>query len=237
MLVLPDIHLGHQARSALRCALRVYHHYKPETVLILGDMLDAHSFSSYPATPGETRAHYLRDEIEPAKVLLEELSTYGNEIIYLEGNHEERVRRWLLAQTDVAELILPEVLLARDNLTWVPYKSYHVQGSWVFAHGTTTCKDAARKHLDHFPGYSVCFGHTHRAQHVVRRCPVTNKTRHGICPGTLSELQPIWCHGPTTWSHGVVLIRGETPYLIPITEEGAILPCGTQISPSPGPLV
>lgn len=239
---LPDLHLGHHSRSALRCALRLCLYYGTEVtrIGILGDWLDAHSFSSHPTTPGEKTAHYLDDEVYPCQMLLKELTTItgGAEIVYLEGNHEERVRRWLLsskAARDLESVVTPEALLARDNLTWVPYRQvFHVMGGWVACHGFTECKDAARKHLDLVPGYSVIFGHTHRQQHVVRRDPISGRLLHGICPGTLSELQPQWAKGPTTWTHGITLLtEAGTPYNVPIHGGVATLPCGTQIDGNP----
>lgn len=236
ILGIPDVHLGHHNRAALRCVLRANNHYKPKDIWILGDMLDAHSHSSHPGTPGEKKAHYLRDEIEPARILLEELSKFEALLIYLEGNHEERVRRWLLsskAAQDVEELVTPEALLARDNMLWVPYKGFYSYENWVVLHGASAAKDAARKHMDLFPGYSVMFGHTHRAQHVVRRDPITGRLIHGVCPGTLSELQPVWCKGPTTWTHGFVIIEDGTPFMVPIRDGKCTLPDGTKIDGNP----
>jgi len=230
-LVLPDLHLGHHDRGALRCVLRAYKALRPDRVVILGDWLDAHSWSSHPLTPGERRAHYLNDEVEPCKLILDQFASAT--IVYHEGNHEERVRRRLAegrVPSDVEDLILPEKLLARDNLTWVPYRHhYELLPGWVTCHGVSEAKDASRKHLDAYPGYSVVFGHTHRAQHVIRRDPVTGRHLHGLCPGTLSELQPVWAKGPTTWSHGFAVIQKGVPFLVPIQDGKATLPNGKRI--------
>lgn len=219
--------------------MRVYERLKPSKVVILGDWLDAHSWSSHPATPGETSAHYYDDEIEPCRLILDR---FDCDIVYLEGNHEERVRRHILKHggpwQDVQDQVLPEKLLARPNLTWVPYgQTYEIASDLVACHGFSTAKAAADKHLDLVPGYSVVFGHTHRQQHVVRRNPVTGKLLHGFCPGTLSELQPVWAKSPTTWSHGFSLIYfgksgNWTPYNVPINNSKCVLPCGTTVNGS-----
>lgn len=237
-LVLPDLHLGHHDRGALRCVLRAYDLLKPERVVILGDWLDAHSWNAHPATPGEKAAHYLRDEIEPCKLILDR---FDCEIIFHEGNHEERVRRHMLQHggpwKDLGELVLPERLLARDNLEWIPYKKFKVlTEGLVSCHGVSVAKTAAAKHLDAFPGWSIVFGHTHRAQSLVRRDPISDRLLRAWCPGTLSELQPIWCKGPTTWSHGFSLIHRSgtdwTAYNVPIDRARCVLPCGTVIDGS-----
>lgn len=239
-LILPDLHLGHHDRGALRCVLRVYAALKPDRVVILGDWLDAHSWSDHPRTPGETTAHYIDDEVVPCRHILDRFD--DSQIVFCEGNHEERVRRWILKHggpwTDMEDQVLPEKLLARDNLEWVPYREFKELAPGLYAcHGFSTAKDAARAHLRALPGASVVFGHTHRQQSVTQRDPISGRLLHSWCPGTLSELQPRWAKSPTVWSHGFSLVyRGKsgawTHYNVAIDNAKCVLPCGTTIDGS-----
>lgn len=251
--VFPDIHFPHQDAEALRCALRLFAYVGVDRVLILGDACDVGSFNAHGKTPGDYAEDYLDVEVEQARALLDVLeSILGvREIVYVEGNHEARVARWLAANgapASLERLVAPKALLSegrRSRFTWVDYfpaperdAFVEVAPGLVACHGWTHATHAAAKHLDIARGYSVVHGHTHRAQRYVARSPVTGAPLEAWSPGTLARLRPTWAHGkPTSWTHGVSLIhtwrRGsetrwrETTHTI---HQGEIVsPCGTVI--------
>jgi predicted phosphodiesterase len=221
--VLPDIHFPHHDAEALRCALRLFERAHVDGVLILGDALDVGSFNSHGRSPGDFAEDYLDVEVEQARALLDVLEgVLGvREVVYVEGNHEARVARWLAshgAPASLERLVAPKVLLSagrRSRFTWVDYfpapdrdAFVEVAPGLVACHGWTHSTHAAAKHLDIARGYSVVHGHTHRAQRYVARSPVTGAPLEAWSPGTLARLRPTWAHGkPTTWTHGASLIH------------------------------
>lgn len=257
VMVLPDLHLPTHDRSALRVVLRAFDHLKPQRVVILGDWLDAAFASAHPASSRDEAAagSYIQNEIEPCRRLLEEFETHAKEIIYLEGNHEFRVERLITRERGawlaIPELVLPKNLLALNRqrkFTWVPYQHnavhdayrlphYQIAEGLIAVHGWSTSKYSARKHLDLVRGWSIVYGHTHRAQTDTIRHPMTGKIIQSWSPGCLSTLQPMWQHSsPTEWIHGFSLIycRNDlskwTAYTVNIDQGECILPDGTKMS-------
>jgi predicted phosphodiesterase len=258
VVVLPDLHLPVHDRSALRIVLKAIEHLKPQRLVILGDWLDAAFASAHPASSREEAegGGYIQNEIEPCRRLLEEFEDHCKEIVYLEGNHEFRVERLITrdkgAWLAIPELVLPKNLLSmnrKNKFTWIPYQHnatrdaayqlphYKVAEGLIAVHGWSTSKYSASKHLDLVQGWSIVYGHTHRAQSEARRHPMTGRMIKGWSPGCLAQLQPMWMHSsPTTWTHGFSLIycRNDlsnwTSYTVNIDQGECILPDGTKIT-------
>lgn len=261
VMILPDLHLPVHDKSALRVALRAFEKLKPQRLIILGDWLDAAFASAHPVSSREeaekngSTGGYIQNEIEPCRRLLEEFEEHAQEIIYLEGNHEFRVERLITRERGawlaIPELVLPSKLLAmgrKKKFTWVPYQHnathgnayrlphYQIADGLIAVHGWSTAKAAAAKHLELVRGYSIVYGHTHRAQADSLRHPMTGTVLKGWSPGCLASLQPMWMHQkPTEWSHGFSLIYCKndgsawTEYTITIDRGQCILPDGTKI--------
>jgi predicted phosphodiesterase len=108
-------------------------------------------------------------------------------------------------------------------------------GGLVAIHGWSHAKHAAAKHLELSVSQSVLHGHTHRHQVFTVRDPWSNKIVKSFCPGTLSQLQPIYAHGgsPTSWVHGFTLVYvGEhswTEYNVTISNGACVLPDGREL--------
>lgn len=261
VLILPDLHLPLHDKAALRVVLRAYEKIKPSRVVILGDWLDAAFASSHPVSSREeaekngSTGGYLQNEIEPCRRILEQLEEHSDEVIYLEGNHEFRVERLISRERGawlaIPDLVLPSKLLSvgrKEKFTWVPYQHeataktayrlphYKIAEGLIAVHGWSTAKNAAAKHLELVRGYSIVYGHTHRAQAESIRHPMTGHVLKSWSPGCLSSLQPMWMHTkPTEWVHGfsVVYCRNDlsawTAYTITIDHDQCILPDGTKI--------
>lgn len=258
VVVLPDLHLPVHDRSALRVVLRAIEHLQPQKIVILGDWLDAAFASAHPASSRKEaeQGGYILNEIEPCRRLLEQFEDLSKEIVYIEGNHEFRVERLIQRERGawlaVPELVLPKTLLSmkrKNKFTWIPYQHdaspkdgyslphYKIADSLIAVHGWSTSKYSARKHLELVRGWSIVYGHTHRAQSVTVRHPMTNAINKSWSPGCLAGLQPMWQHGsPTEWTHGFSLIycRNDlskwTSYTVTIDGGECILPDGTKIT-------
>lgn len=245
----PDLHLGHHDPAALRVALKLFDYFQADRALILGDWLDAHGFSSHKASDRRElqAATYLEEVRQCRKVLrcLEDMD--ATEIVYLEGNHEFRVERWAVSvggpALELVDHVSPKTLLSQGALSrfsWVPYKDsdqpahYVVAPGLIACHGWSTARHAAAAHIRRAGGLSVIHGHTHRAQSFSIRHPITGERIEGHSPGCLSQLQPLWVSGPTSWTQGVSVIqqRGErwSMFHVPIVNGAALTPSGDLIT-------
>lgn len=93
-LVLSDIHLGVHDKDALITALRYAKKETIDTIVLNGDMIDSAALSTH--VRNVAPATYLY-EVDLAKNFLTSLRTeFPNaRIIFKEGNHEDRLNRWI----------------------------------------------------------------------------------------------------------------------------------------------
>lgn len=261
-LIIPDVHVPEHDPEAVECVMALVAHWRPDSIVVLGDFLDCGAWSSHAAhSPDERAAGFLADEIAPANALLDRLQGRpGRPLTYLEGNHEHRVARWCANNAahlgaDLLTLASPEHLLRhrvdasgrprgeRKRFTWIPYLGKGVYShariapNLIAIHGWSVAKNAARAHLEAVRSSSLVHGHTHRAQAVTGRDPLTGEIYHAWSPGCLAKLHPLYmANSPHDWSHGVSIVyhskrapRDWTHYTIPIVRGRAVLPDGREV--------
>jgi len=248
VMVLPDLHIPHHDETALACVMAAYRILKPRRVVVLGDWLDCEQFSSHgTSSMAELRAHrFVDDELDPCRRVLDKLQKYNNELVFIEGNHEQRIERWAAQWgqrlgPDIYKMIAPRKLLGdgRKKFTWVPYKGhlsrYEITPDLWAIHGWSFAKSAARVHQEKAVSVSVVHGHTHRQQMETRRDPANGRILKAWSPGCLCKLQPLYrANNPTAWVHGFSLIyigrKSWTEYTITIKDGVCVLPDGREIS-------
>jgi hypothetical protein len=171
-----DIHFPFHDEQALNLLYQILDYVRPGLTVDHGDTLDCTEISKYPKDPfnrvplNEETAMGARHNATVHAI------TPNSEHAWLEGNHEERLKRliWAAAERrDVAELLaVPKVrealtwgqLLGLDSLGWecVPYPHHKLLfDRMILAHGDTTGGDVAKKLLLRF-GKSGISGHTHK---------------------------------------------------------------------------
>ncbi len=249
VVVLPGIHCCEHDQKALDCALRAVKRIKPDEVVLLGDVIDGGVFSSHPAKGFEQNdmAHdYIESEVNPTLKLLKYLEKYTRHIVYLEGNHEQRVERWALGQGGLGlylyRSVSPRKIFSkgRKNFTWIPYRAKDIQSHYAITpdlwaiHGWSFSKHAASTHMNIARSVSIVHGHTHRMQAYASRDPATGRIIKAWSPGCLSKLQPLYkLESPTEWNHGfsIIYIDGKqwTDYTVTIHKGSCILPDGRKI--------
>lgn len=254
--ILPDIHFPYEDKQALEAATRVVEALKPSRVILLGDVLDCSQFSRHSRrSPGEGAADdYLQCEVAPANSLIDRLLGSCDKVTMLAGNHEARIARWCaesgLGGSAALGTLDPKRLLSEGRGREFEYIEYlaapgitnytkvTASGSLIACHGWSFAENVAAVHLRKAKTASVVFGHAHRQQLVSERDPFSGRILKAWCPGTLSELSPLYAVGgaPTTWTHGMSLVycgsSGEsfTEYLLTIDRGRSILPDGTEVT-------
>lgn len=110
-MVMSDIHFPFHDPSALRIALAIVRKTRPDIIILNGDIIDNHAISRFPRPP--IRRAGFHHEVRAVRILLHSLIRALRRfcprapILYLEGNHEERMEAFL---TRVQELYdLPEL--------------------------------------------------------------------------------------------------------------------------------
>lgn len=140
--------------------------FKPDVTVVLGDFADFYSVSSHSKNP--LRAQRLSEELPEVLHSLDLLDTLGaKKQIYIEGNHEFRLQRFLESDSP-ALLGLPGTtvssLLGLRERGWkfVPYKSHIRVGKLNITHDVGYSGKSAVFQTGAAFESNVVFGHTHR---------------------------------------------------------------------------
>lgn len=169
VLILPDTHSPYHDKRAWRLVMKVGHEFKPHTLVHLGDLADCYAVSAHSKDPSRTLS--LADEIELVRELRAEMDSLGaKRKVFVEGNHEDRLKRYLQDKApELFGLVDADRLLGLSENGWefVPYRQSAQVGKVHFTHDTgTTGKYSTMRALETFQ-HSVCVGHNHAMQYMV----------------------------------------------------------------------
>ncbi len=239
-IIFGDAHIGYRRnsetdiltelhdRAALDLLVQVIEDLQPDRIHNLGDMIDAAELSDkflrepdvlFTIQPALAEAHWWLSQIR---------GVAPNALIsYHEGNHEDRLRRWLLAHFPVAyglkrvdKLGLPPAmsfqnLIALDKLHIEWYGGYPNDEEWSddlrLLHGSVARKNpgsTAWAVLQSADGHEA-FGHVHKQELVSKNVYRRNSNRvvKAISPGCLCHLDGRVPGGSPTrfWQEGFVV--------------------------------
>jgi predicted phosphodiesterase len=205
---------------------------KPEVIVILGDLHDFYSLSDFDKSP--SRLDKLQEELDEASLYLQVLRTNNPDarIIFLEGNHEDRLRRYLWSQAKPLATLrcmdIKSLFSLKDyEVESIPYEEgLLINSTFLFLHG-----DLVRAHssytahamMDKHSGNGM-IGHTHRGGSFYK---VTRSGYQGWWENwCLCDLNPDYTKYPN-WQQGMSLVQfaGNHQFFveqIPIIEGQAI---------------
>src|SRR5690349_8823634 len=91
----PDVHAPFHRQEAWDIVVKAQRDFKPDIVVTLGDFVDFFNISRWSKDP--QRVLTLADEVRTAQQMLDEVveTTPAARRIYLGGNHEDRLQRYL----------------------------------------------------------------------------------------------------------------------------------------------
>lgn len=246
VVVLPDIHAQvtwkNKARmsSAARAALKFLDEFKPDVTIVLGDLLDLNQLSTYSkGKPRQIEGLRLDHDYALGNQILNRIdkATKG-ERVFLEGNHEQRVERYL----DEFPYVGEKLLSLRENLHleergWKFLKEGELLkiGHAYFIHGWYTNIYHARKHVAEM-GDNIFYGHTHDVQSFSKPNPDTMPIISQSL-GCLCDLNPAWLRNkPSRWVNAFGIFyfskSGSFTYYVPIIIDGCFWWNGKYYTPS-----
>lgn len=208
-VVWSDVHIWDHDEAALRAAKKFLLDVRPNLILN-GDFSELQCFSKHGdlVNPGQWKEerrmikrelYWLRD-ILPDK-----------EIIYIEGNHETRLKRYLARNAPVLSGTLSletELDLDKLGIPFVPeeqaYDNPTKLGRLTVVHGWWFNDNAAKKHL--MAMGDVLVGHVHRPG--MHSMPMGGRTGHGYVAPCLRKLNPGYQTGKQGgWAHGFCVVN------------------------------
>jgi UDP-2,3-diacylglucosamine pyrophosphatase LpxH len=165
VLICPDTHLPYHDKLAWKTFLEVAKKWKPDKLVILGDLVDFHEVSTHSKDP-KKRIPF-DEEVRLCNLELDKISKLNvKEVRYLEGNHETRLTRYindrcpeLAGITDVRKLLH----IQERGWKWTPYQKHTTIGKISFTHDVGfSGANAAAQSVNAFGG-NIVVGHCHRA--------------------------------------------------------------------------
>jgi predicted phosphodiesterase len=168
-LIIPDSHIPYHDRRAFDLMLAVAQDQKIRNVCILGDFADFYSISSH-GRDADMEGRLSR-EVEEVRLVLDELeSICPGDRIYIQGNHEWRLERYINSEApELFGLIDTRSLLELgDAWKYVPYtpsQLVQIGKSKMWARhepltgGTLPAHGSVVK-----AGCSIIYGHDHKSQ-------------------------------------------------------------------------
>ncbi len=165
---LSDLHCPHHDPRAVACALSFIRWFDPAKVFLLGDICDFYQLSRFDRRPD--RNLELQGDLDATREVLTRIrdAVPSAQVVYLEGNHEARLTKYLWKHPEVAglnALRLPHLLGLDDlDISYVSADTVYRYGGLCIEHGEIVRARSgysARGQLDR-RGVSGVSGHTHR---------------------------------------------------------------------------
>lgn len=225
MVIFNDVHIPNHNEKACQNVMNFIRHENPDHVVINGDLMDCYWLSSFPKSPGVPD---FQAELDMTIEFLSDLRHVAPNarIDYLEGNHEERLKRRLkemVAFHSLRVMNLPELLFLEDfDIKYYDYKKpLNMHGNTLsIIHGHRISKHSAysaKAHLLDDDFMNVIMGHTHRiglyckTGHIGKRRALEN--------GGLFDKSKLDYTTNPNWQNGfcVVYLKKSDPDFIHIT--------------------
>ena len=168
-LVLGDWHIPYHDPRAVKIAYEAIKLYKPKSIQILGDFVDFYAVSDHLRDPDKRMG--LQEEIDLAAETLAKIRSLApkSRIYFHEGNHEDRLRRYMAREapelSGLTSLRLTELLnLGKHGIIFRSAIQPIRLKDLLVTHGTLCRKSSAytAKALVERYGCSALQGHTHR---------------------------------------------------------------------------
>ena len=220
-LVINDLHLPFHSPRAVKLVMGFAKSLKPDTVFLNGDIIDAYEMSRFDRDP--RRGATIDKELKMGTALIQQLrgDLPKSRIVFVEGNHEHRIRRYIVKNapslTWVQGLKLPALLeLDKYRVEYIEcdadrfIDTYVQYGPSLLIGHFATCRGqsgaTARALLDQF-SMSCVQGHTHSIGSA-NKLIYPSKQIAAWENGCLASLHPSYCN-PKNWCHCISVIHKE----------------------------
>lgn len=210
VLVLSDLHVPSHDEHTLKAVEQYLADQVWDEVVYLGDFMDFdcishHNKDNLRAVSGKT---VMKDYDQGLEILIRHQKLAPKaKFTLLEGNHEDRVERYINANPQMEGMIEVELglELRRRRVKWVRSWSkgevYRI-GKARFIHGIYTNQFHSKKTVEAF-GDNIFYGHTHDIQEFSKEMKGDNKTIVGQSLGCLCRYDMGYMKGrPNKWQQG-----------------------------------
>lgn len=215
-LVLPDIHRPFHNRACMRSVEQLMVDLQPDNLIYLGDQMDLEEIlADWKRKVTEGGAHTIVERYRQCDEMMFDHRQLCNDpkTVFMEGNHEERVRR-VLDEIGNAKFKGSNIELEtyfnfkKRGIKFVPYLGgYYKLGRLFLMHGRNWNMHHAKKNAITY-SRNVMYGHTHDRQVYTHETPLdVNDTHVAQSIGCLCNRNPNWKKDePNRWIHGFAVV-------------------------------
>ena len=216
-MIIGDIHAPFEDKNAMNIAYQYTDYYKPNEVIINGDLIDFYNISRFDKNP--SRKEDLKKELTRSREILDEIRQHNPEakITLLEGNHDFRLQSFIWRNPEfegVEEFSLKNLLhldkyninfIGVDGDYWKNDNGHYKVNDLLIMHGDNRLNGAKTSQNG---GYSAIntmksLQHSVAINHIHRLAQVHHTTPYGELVGLEcgSLCQPT---GTANWQQGFV---------------------------------
>lgn len=208
-----DVHVPHNDEYMTERFLEDLRAEKPDYVILGGDILDMWAVSAHSKDPKDGQE--LNEEFDAAKIFLKQVRKAAKkaQIVYLEGNHEARLRKYLLHNAGaIAGLKSLELATLLDldtlDIEWVPDTQLYFIDDFLFRHGhemfgfSGVPGNNARKGIATYHSNYIQ-GHIHKAN--VMHVGNARVNFIGVENPCLCSMDPSYMKGAASWQQGYTI--------------------------------
>lgn len=213
--IISDVHIPYHDIEAVTLALDWLKEREIDTLILNGDIIDFYQASFFDKDP---TVNDLKYELDAAREFLKQLRSQfqQTDIIYLEGNHEFRWKRYLMRKApeifNMGEFNINIILgLPELNIKWIDNKRIIQAGKLNILHGheyygayspVNPAKGIFNKAKN-----NVIFGHFHRTSSHTSK-DIRQDLSGAWSTGCLCELQPKYAPY-NEWNLGFAMVKLE----------------------------
>lgn len=212
-LVLADCHLNDmKAHPSYLLVKRFASTFDPHQVILLGDFSDCSALSAWDMDKKKLMEG--RRHVREMKMIGKELDfwqTQAKKIVYIEGNHEDRITRYIEKNPEIEGMVEIQTVLDFEGrgITWVPMNELYKDGHLYYVHGTFLNKFHTNKTLITY-GCSLVYGHCHMPQahtlNMRQMNPIQAQSLGCLC----DHNQPYLRKRHANWLHGFGIVYTDT---------------------------
>lgn len=229
--IIPDIHFPIHDPWAIDCVVSFLRDYKPNYIVLLGDLLDCLCLSrhdnSHSAEKMMDIKYQLNTEIEASAPFVKELLKITECISLIEGNHELRREQILNKNPGLRgiEALEPKKFFQiPDPIKWIGNKQRLKIGNAYFEHGDQVVNSRGSKHIadsmaQRRPWCNTYTGHFHTIDRKNKVAYWPDGSHELFVTATIGHLSMVKEHQHyaklPSWSHGLGLLEfwedGDNP--------------------------
>jgi len=204
VIILPDAHIDTKVSKEYKLAKKFVKDFKADEIILLGDFMDVSALSGWDLDKRRNmEGRRFKKEVDVTNKELDYLQAHTKKITYLEGNHENRIERYLDKHPEMEGMIDLELVLGLKykNITYHTINTLYKLGHLRFTHGLYTNEFHTKKTLQAI-GDNIVYGHIHRPQAYMLNMQL-QKPIMAYSLGALCNKAPDYMKGrPANWMSG-----------------------------------